>query len=220
MLITFSGLDGSGKSTLVDYLKDSLELENRKVAVAHMNYDLGVYSALRFIVKKVGGVDANGHESHAPREDAFANESQTRKSKLRYHLVWNKGLRALIYPIDVFLFVLYRIYVEQIKQQVLVMDRYFYDTLVDVTEVRRSFRLRFLAWLTPTPNLSVYLDITPEKAFARKNEYSVAYLNQRRLSYHKLISQLPGIMVFSTEQDLDTTRLNLTAAIRERMVAH
>ena len=89
------------------------------------------------------------------------------------------------------------------------MDRYFYDTLVDVTGVRRSFRLRFLSWLTPTPNLSVYLDITPEKAFARKNEYSVAYLNQRRLSYHKLISQLPGILVFSTEQDLDTTRLNL-----------
>ena len=59
MLITFSGLDGSGKSTLVDYLKDSLELENRKVAVAHMNYDLGVYSAMRFIVKKVSGVDGN-----------------------------------------------------------------------------------------------------------------------------------------------------------------
>ncbi|MCA1605777.1 MAG: hypothetical protein LC775_09960, partial [Acidobacteria bacterium] len=43
MLITFSGLDGSGKSTLVEYLRESLEQENQEVVVSHMNYDLGLY---------------------------------------------------------------------------------------------------------------------------------------------------------------------------------
>lgn len=97
------------------------------------------------------------------------------------------------------------------------MDRYFYDTLVDVTGARRSLRLRFLSWLTPTPNLRVYLDVSPETAFERKNEYSIDYLNDRRLSYQKLMSSLPGVLVLSTNQDLDTTRLNLTTAVRERM---
>jgi thymidylate kinase len=217
MLITFSGLDGSGKSTLVGSLKHSLEQDNRKVAVSHMNYGIGLYSAMRLLRN---GVSRNKRpESHAPRELAYENKFQSRVAKVRYLLVWNKSLRLLVYPVDVFIFLCYRFYVEKLKQQVLIMDRYFYDTLVDVTEARRSLRLRFLSWLTPRPTLPVYLDISPEKAFARKNEYSVDYLNRRRLSYHKLLSDLPGVLILSTESDLDTTRSTVTSAIRERMVA-
>lgn len=218
MLITFSGLDGSGKSTLVDYLKESLEKDNQKVAVSHMNYGVGVYAALRFLMAKIAG-KVQSNNTHPPREEAHEGSFQTRRAKLRYKLVWNKGLRFLVYPFDVLVFVMYRFYVERVNQQILIMDRYFYDTLVDVTEAHSSYRRRFLSWLTPTPNLSVYLDISPEKAFARKNEYSVDYLNRRRLSYQNLICDLPGMLVLSTDQDLDSTRLSLASAIRARMVA-
>lgn len=223
MLITFSGLDGSGKSTLVEYLKESLEKDNQKVAVSHMNYDIGLYSVLRFLARKAMGGDgghANGGpvEGHAPREQAYVGRFSTRGAKLRYKLVWNKGLRVLIYPLDVLIFLFYRVYIEKLGGHVLIMDRYFYDTLVDVTGARRSLRLRVLSWLTPTPNLKVYLDVSPEKAFARKNEYSVDYLKSRRLSYQKLMAELPGVLVLSTNQDLDTTRLKVTSAVRERMV--
>jgi len=225
MLITFSGLDGSGKSTLVEYLKELLEQENRKVTVSHMNYDVGLYSVLRSLVKRTSG-KINGQakeqtvETHAPRERAFENNFQSRTAKLRYLLVWNKGLRLLIFPLDVLFFLVYRLYVEKLNQQVLIMDRYFYDTLVDITGARRSLLTRLLSWLTPTPNLSIYLDCNPEKAFGRKNEYSLDYLNRRRLSYLKLISDLPRVLVVSTDQDLDATRLSLASALRKRMVAH
>jgi thymidylate kinase len=218
MLITFSGLDGSGKSTLVDYLKESLEKENRKVAVSHMNYDIGLYSTLRLLKKKISG-NGNRTQSHAPREEAHAGKFRSRSARLRYQLVWNKGLRFLIYPLDVVIFVFYRFYVEKVNRQVLIMDRYFYDTLVDVTGARRTLRLRFLSWLTPTPNLPVYLDVTAERAFERKNEYSVDYLNRRRMSYQKLIANLPGVLVLSTSHDLDATRLRITNAVRETLVA-
>lgn len=218
MLITFSGLDGSGKSTLVDCVKETLESENRNVAVSHMNYDVGLYSILRFVRGKLSRHHTN--HTHAPRTLAYDYQFESSKEKLRYNLVWNKSLRALIYPIDVLIFVGYRFYVETMRRQVLVMDRYFYDTLVDVTGARKSIGLTLLRLLTPTPTLPVYLDITPEKAFARKNEYSVDYLNRRRLSYQKLISALPSVLVLSTDHDLDTTRLNLTTAIRERLLTH
>jgi thymidylate kinase len=224
MLITFSGLDGSGKSTLVDCLKESLERDNRKVAVSHMNYDVGLYSVIRALVpraaRRSNGL-AEGHpgSTHAPREQAHEGKFRTRAAKLRYKLVWNKGLRFMIYPLDVLIFLIYRFYVEILNQQVLIMDRYFYDTLVDVTGARRSFRLRFLSWLTPTPNVPVYLDVSAEEAFARKNEYSVDYLNRRRVSYQELISGLPDVLVFSTNQDLDATRLSINSAVRERMGA-
>jgi thymidylate kinase len=221
MLITFSGLDGSGKSTLIEYLKESLERQNKEVVVSHMNYDVGLYSLLRSLKAKFARADGNSKDqtvhTHAPRDRGFENSFQTRTSKLRYKLVWNKGLRFLIYPLDVLIFLLYRLYVEGVNRQVLIMDRYFYDTLVDITGARRSFQTRLLSWLTPAPDLSIYLDCNAEKAFGRKNEYSVDFLNRRRLSYLKLISSLPRMLVISTDQDLDATRLTLTGAVRERM---
>ena len=217
MLITFSGLDGSGKSTLVDYLKESLEREDRKVAVSHMNYDVGLYSALRYVAKKTLARKSES-VSHAPREQAFDGKFKSRAARLRYNLVWNKGLRILIYPVDIAIFVLYRFYVEKVNRQVLIMDRYFYDTLVDVTGASRSLRFRFLSWLTPRPTLPLYLDITAERAFERKVEYSVDYLNRRRLSYQKLLAAVPEVLVLSTNYDLDATRMHVDRLVREWLV--
>ena len=49
---------------------------------------------------------------------------------IRYRLLWNKTLRRLIYPFDLAVFLGYRVYHEVLRGRVLVMDRYFYDTLV------------------------------------------------------------------------------------------
>ncbi len=190
-----------------------------------MNYDVGLYSLLRLLVRKVFArrnrqVEWQAIPSHGPRDRAFENKFKSRTAKLRYILVWNKGLRFLIFPFDVLMFLGYRFYVERMNDQVLIMDRYFYDTLVDITGARRTLQTRFLSWLTPTPNLSIYLDCNPEKAFGRKNEYSIDYLKGRRLSYLKLFSDLPKMLVVSTDQDLDTTRLHLANVVKERMVAH
>jgi thymidylate kinase len=218
MLITFSGLDGSGKSTLIDFLRDSLEKDDQKVAIAHMNYDIGLYSALRFLVDKLRGRAKVRRQTHPPRK-VTQKGLRSIAARLRYQLVWNKAVRFLVYPLDVLIFLVYRFYVERLNRQVLIMDRYFYDTLVDVTGGRRSLGLRFLSWLTPTPNLSVFLDISPEEAVSRKNEYPVDYLSRRRLSYHRLMSELPDVLMLSTSQDLDFTRTYVTSAVRERMVA-
>ena len=215
MLITFSGLDGCGKSTLVDHLKQSLEKQDRKVTVSHMNYDVGLYSTLRYLAKKA--LHKNGPSSHAPREHAYEGKFKSRSAKLRYLLVWNKPLRALIYPIDVLIFIAYRFYIERVNQHVLIMDRYFYDTLVDVTGASKSVRFRFLSWLTPTPTVPLYLDVTAERAFERKAEYSVDYLNGRRLSYQKLLAAVPEVLVLSTNYDLDTTRAHIESVVRERL---
>lgn len=219
MLITISGLDGSGKSTLIADLKESLERQHQKVAVSHMNYDVGLYSLLRSIARKTSS-PANTLQSHAPRSRANESHFKSGLAKLRYMLAWNKSLRLLVYPLDVIFFLGYRFYVEQVRQQVLIMDRYFYDTVVDLTGAQETLRTRLLSWLTPTPNLSIYLDCDPETAFVRKQEYSVDYLKSRRHSYLKLISALPRMLVVSTEQDLEATRLSFATAVRERMAAH
>ena len=158
--------------------------------------------------------------SHGPRDRAFENKFKSRTAKLRYMLVWNKGLRFLIFPLDVLMFLGYRFYVEKINHQVLIMDRYFYDTLVDVSDGRRETRgVRLLSKLTPQPNVPVLVDISPEEAFARKGEHSVDYLSRRRISYQEFFPKNGGAVVLAGGDDLKTTRSRLEQIVLERMTA-
>ncbi len=218
MLITFSGLDGSGKSTLAECLRESLEQRNQRVAVFHMYYDVGLLACARALVKRLGGRQSEPEtkRAHAPR----AEGRQTMKARLKYALAWNKSLRLCVYPFDLVIFLCYRLYIEKVKGRVLIMDRYFYDTLVDVAEGRGRLRsVRLLSRLTPQPTVPVLLDISPEEAFARKGEHSVDYLSRRRLSYQTLFPKNGGAVVLAGGDDLKATRSRLEQIVLERMTA-
>src|SRR5205823_5361692 len=87
MLITFSGLDGAGKSTLVRWLQQTLERQNRPVVVFHMNDHVGVYASLRRLRNQLGGAP--------PRNDGAGALRRVRDA-----LVWGKLLRRVNYPLD------------------------------------------------------------------------------------------------------------------------
>ena len=118
MLITLSGLDGAGKSTLTRWLKATLDARRHPAVVLHMHDDVGVYATLRALRDRLmGGAARRGRKPF---------------SAARQALVWNRTLRRLIYPLDLVVFLAFRLVVEILQRRVLIMDRYFYDTLVDV----------------------------------------------------------------------------------------
>jgi thymidylate kinase len=219
MLITFSGLDGSGKSTLVECLRESLEKRNKRVMVFHMYYDVGLLACARAVVNKIGGkrTTPESQSAHAPRE--LSGGRQTMAARVRYALAWNKSLRLCVYPFDLVIFLCYRLYIEKVKKRVLIMDRYFYDTLVDVSGAGGRYGVRLLSRLTPTPSVPVLVDISAEEAFARKGEHSVDYLSRRRLSYQKLFPKGRGAIVIAGGEDLAVTRSRLEQIVMERMPA-
>ncbi|HEY0376479.1 MAG TPA: hypothetical protein VGC87_05935 [Pyrinomonadaceae bacterium] len=217
MLITFSGLDGSGKSTLAECLRESLERRDKRVAVYHMYYDIGLLACARAVVKRMGRDKQSVPETkraHAPRE------GKSKGARLKSALAWNKSLRLCVYPLDLVIFLCYRLYIEKVKKRVLIMDRYFYDTLVDVADGRHRRRgVRLLSRLTPRPTVPVLVDISPEEAFARKGEHSVDYLSRRRLSYQELFPKNGGAVVLAGGDDLGATRTRLEQIVLERMTA-
>jgi hypothetical protein len=192
MLITFSGLDGAGKSTLIEWLAATLERQDRRVAVFHMHYDIGVYAILRRVRDRVSARAARGSAARARGPGARrAPPAPTGTRRVRDALVWNKPLRRRIYPQDLLVFLCCRFYVERVARRVLIMDRYFYDTLVDVADGRGWRLLRLFERITPTPTLSIYLDLSPEESFARKGEHSLEYLRQRWLAYRTVLPWVP-----------------------------
>jgi len=219
MLITFSGLDGAGKSTLIERLKGALERRNRRVAVFHINDHLGVYACLRLLRDRLLGAPPEGNGGHPavpPPRPAAPGRLRAAYRRVRNAILWNKPLRRAIYPIDLLVFLAYRAYVEKVRHEVLVMDRYFYDTLVDVTDDRPSVWVHLLQRLTPTPDLAVFLVITPEESFARKGEYSVPYLQRRAAAYHEVFRRVPAAVALQNS-DFDQTASTLERLALERL---
>jgi len=223
MLITFSGLDGAGKSTLIEWLRTALKEQQQPVVVLHLEHDLGVYASARWLRDglehlvrggRSNGVAALGAASIAGPQGGAAMLAR----RIRNALVWSKIIRRLIYPVDVLVFLCYRAYIEGIQRRILIMDRYFYDILVDVSSGQRWGWIRLLKLITPTPTLPVLLDIGPEEAYARKGEYSVEYLQNRWAAYREVFPWVrAGVRL--RNDDPVTARTALRQVVLERLGA-
>lgn len=191
MLITFSGLDGAGKSTLIEWLRTALEEQRQRVVVLHVEHDLGVYASARWLRDALKHV-VRGRRSYGAGGQAAASLAGPRGGmamlarRIRNAVLWSKIVRRLIYPVDVVVFLGYRAYIEGMQRRILIMDRYFYDILVDVSSGRHWGWIRLLKLITPTPTLPVLVETGPEEAYARKGEYSVEYLRNRWAAYREV----------------------------------
>jgi thymidylate kinase len=212
MLITFSGLDGAGKTSIITWLRDELERRRRPTVVLHLNDNVGVYALARAVRDRLFGAKPEG----PPRMEPLP----TRLGRVRDGILWSKSLRRLLYPIDLLVFLALRLYVEWFHRRVLIMDRYFYDRLVDVADdaPRGERWLKWLARITPTPDLPVLLEISPEEAFARKGEYTVAYLRRRYSAYHRVFPLVPTSLTIA-DREPEAVRHRLARAVRDRMIA-
>ncbi|HEV3469109.1 MAG TPA: hypothetical protein VG148_07290 [Pyrinomonadaceae bacterium] len=209
MLITFSGLEGAGKTTLIGLLKPSLERRGVRVRVSHMYRDVGLLAIGRAALRRLGrGRDgaAGGPARGAPAGPAGG-------------LVWNGTLRSFVYPLDLLIFVLYRAYVERVRGNVLIMDRYFYDTLADLGAAGRPRVARLLARLTPTPSVPVLLDISPAEAFARKGEHTISFLEPRREVYRRVFPNGGRGLVLEAGREPGENLRAVESAVLERMNA-
>lgn len=219
MLITFSGLDGAGKSTLIEFLSATFERQHRPVVVLRLNDQIGVYAYLRglrdIVLRRRTDVLPPGMPDPRARVQANGRGVRALLSRVRTAILWNEPVRRLLYPLDLFVFLLYRAYLEKIKGRVLIMDRYFYDTLVDVSTGGDRLWTRLLARITPMPTVPVFLDVTPEESHRRKGEFSVDYLRRRYAGYQRVFSSVPGTVRLANT-DLDATKAALLSAIGDR----
>lgn len=205
MLVTLSGLDGAGKSTLAEALKASLEKNGTPAVIFHMNKQLGLYAYLRNIrdafFRILGSRGRQPNAARIPREGSSAKPGRAKAAlmEIRRRIIWNKELRRWVDWGDLATFLVYRLYVEKMRGQVLIMDRYFYDRITDIADGRHWRYLRWFSRMTPVPDVPVFVEVSPAEAFARKGEYSVDSMTRRRAIYREVFSWVPGAVILCND---------------------
>jgi thymidylate kinase len=197
MLVTLSGLDGAGKSTLAEALKASLEKNGTPAVIFHMNKQVGLYAYLRTLRDALLRKGLEPRAAQGP--PATPSRAKAMLLEVRRRIIWNKELRRWVDLGDLATFHVYRWYVERVRGQVLIMDRYFYDRITDIADGRHWRYLRWFSRVAPVPDVPVFVEVTPEEAFARKGEYSVDSMTRRRAIYREVFSWVPGAIVLCND---------------------
>jgi dTMP kinase len=170
-VITISGLDGSGKSTQVDRLRDRFEAEGKSVRYFHAVH-FSVAQAHRRLRRRAGG--SSEASERAAVTTASAAAIALRKVVLRIDLSRYRGLLRRLARAGV---------------DVLVSDRFYYDNLVNIAFLEHSDSF---VNVTPTrPDVAIYLHAEPEAIMARDRapEQGIGYLVAKRALYDALATR-------------------------------
>jgi thymidylate kinase len=186
LLISFSGVDGSGKSTQIEGLRSALNSAGLSTRLLTFWDDVVVGVKYREgfvhrVYKSERGIAAPGKPVN--RRD---------KNMRGWYLTLARHLLYLLDAIS-----LRRVIAREKKcgADVVILDRYVYDELSNLNltnPISRIFIRRVHAF-TPQPDIAFVLDVDPAAAYMRKPEYPVEFMKKCRQAYFEL-SNLLGTM--------------------------
>lgn len=217
MLITFSGLDGAGKTTLIAQLAHALEASGRSVTRLTMYDDIGLYS----VVRRIRGNPSDRPKTDARQPPASAGRPSSSGNPILatiLAIVRARFLKSLLLPLDLAFFLVKRSRVLKSQGDVLVLDRYFYDSLVELRAETVWWGRLFLA-LLPSPEIAVFVDVDPAVAFARKGEYDIPELSRRECAYRLLFGRLPHGVIIRNDS-LNVAKEQLLKAVCDRLTCY
>jgi thymidylate kinase len=189
-LITFSGIDGSGKTTQIDNLVASLEAGGIRVRLLTFWNDMAVLGSVRetmshTLFKSEKGIGLPGKPV----------ERRDKNVRSWYMTIF----RLCLYLLDA---IRVRFQVKGLSRpergvDVIVCDRYLYDELANLNlqnPVERRYAA-LLARVVPRPDVAFLLDADPVHARSRKPEYPLRFLRLNRAAYLDLADMTEHLCV-------------------------
>lgn len=187
VVVSFSGIDGAGKSTQIELLESSLLQSGLTVS------RFAFWDNVVFLPQFRAGVSHKVLRGElgvgAPGKPVRRNDKNARK--------WYLTLaRSPFYLLDVLKLRRVVAHARQTNADVVIFDRYIYDQLANVSgNFAGRLYARLLLALAPRPDIAYLLDADPAAALARKPEYPLEFLREYRRAYFRLSTMAREIVV-------------------------
>ena len=206
--VSFSGMDGAGKSTQIHHLRTRLEEAGLRVSLITFWDDIARLTQLR----EVSGHTLFKGDKGVGSPDAPINRRDKNVRSWPMTLV-----RYFLYSVDA---ISLRLAVKKALKSdadFIIFDRYAYDELANLTlssPVARWY-VRLIMNFVPRPHISYLLDADPIQARARKPEYPLEFLYICRASYLALSDLIGGMTIIPPMPVQDVEREILQHALRQ-----
>jgi thymidylate kinase len=188
IFVSFSGMDGAGKSTQIQSLRTRLMEAGLRVSLITFWDDIAQLTHLR---------EVSGHTLFKGDKGIGSPDAPINRR--------DKNVRsAPMTLVRYFLYLLDAISLRSVVKKALrsdadfiIFDRYAYDELANLNlhnPIARAY-VRLVMILVPRPHVSYLLDADPVQARARKPEYPIEFLHFCRASYMTLNGLVGGMTV-------------------------
>lgn len=187
-MICFIGLDGSGKSTSIDFVYENLKKEGKRVKIVRAAY---VAKVSRFFIKLGKKILMKKNSNEYKNYDEYLKELR------------KKGNNGFVYQIFSFLTtfefkiqIFFKIRLNRLFGYNLLVDRYIYDNVVTYAAnlglgdeyMKKNLEKKWKR--SPKPDLIIYVKTPVDICFSRKDDTpSLLYLQLREPLYDS-ISQM------------------------------
>ena len=188
MLITFSGLDGAGKTTQLNLFAQYLKGNNIKYISMQMHDDVSVSTFLRKIFKR----KLNETITHNKTGKIYRYDKNKKDSKLVF-------MRKIAYIIDLITFIIKKAYYEKVRGRLILMDRYIYDSIANLFNTKSELYTSFMLRIIPQPNITLFLDTEPKTAYQRKPEYPSEFYSERKEAYLGIFNRVKNSFIISSK---------------------
>jgi thymidylate kinase len=203
LVVSFSGIDGAGKSTQIGLLYSRLSEAGTRVRLLAFWDDVAAFAQAREFLSHalLGGENGVG----SPGKPVRRRDKNVRgwyMTAARFALYFLDALRLSA--------IVARVAAHN-DADVIIFDRYLYDELANLdlgSHLSRAY-VRLLLKLVPHPHIAFLLDADPVQAHHRKPEYGVDFASSNRCSYLVLSGLAGGITVIPPVAADEVARLVL-----------
>jgi len=176
LIVCFTGMDGTGKTTLAKSLKESMK--NTGISC---KYIWGGWRGFEsFLFSPITKIIRNNRESKGG-------------ARMRGASIQNNLLFTYAAWLDYFLRIFPNLLVSLYKYDLIILDRYIYDVAIGFsinTQKEGEKLLRRFFNIFPKPDITFLIDVPEEVAYTRKDDIpSVEYLYQQKRIYSKLLKK-------------------------------